>query len=99
MDEDSSVDNSSSFDNDQDSMRNKLYMMDNNNPGALNNFDDQPYSFYPQGVPDEVLAEIERDKIEKKTKKRKLLLNCVPGLNGKANKQKFVFKVYAILSI
>lgn len=50
-------------------------------------------------MPDEVLAEIEKDKIEKKTKKKKLILNCVPGLKGKTNKQKFVFKVYGILSL
>jgi hypothetical protein len=41
---------------------------------------------YPQGVPPEVLKEIQKDKIEKSVRKNKLCLNCVPGLKGKTNK-------------
>lgn len=53
---------------------------------------------YPQGVPPEVLQEIEKDRMEKKAKKNKLCLNCVPGLKGKTNRQKFILKVYGILT-
>eukprot|EP00347_Sterkiella_histriomuscorum_P021452 403333927 len=57
------------------------------------------YQYYPNEVPPEVMAQIELDNIEQKSRKQKLLLNCVPGLRGKTNKQKFIFKVYTLLSI
>lgn len=41
---------------------------------------------YPQGVPPEVLQEIEKDRMEKRAKKEKLCLNFVPGLKGKTNR-------------
>ena len=60
---------------------------------------ENPYGYYPQGVPPEVLEEVERARIEKKNRKEKLVLNCVPGLKGKTNRQKFIIKVYIILLI
>jgi len=35
---------------------------------------------YPQGVPIEVMEELEKDRMEKRAKKNKLCLNFVPGL-------------------
>jgi FtsH-binding integral membrane protein len=54
---------------------------------------------YPSGVPPEVLKELEKDRIEKTVKKNSLCLNCVPGLKGKTNRQKFILKVYGILTV
>jgi FtsH-binding integral membrane protein len=50
-------------------------------------------------VPPEVLKEIENDRIAKSVRKGALCLNFVPGLKGKTNRQKFILKVYGILSI
>lgn len=50
-------------------------------------------------VPQDVLDEIHKDQVEKKIKKQKLLLNCVPGLKGKSKRQKFILKVYALLTL
>ena len=36
--------------------------------------------------------------MEKSVRKNKLCLNCVPGLKGKTNRQKFIIKVYGILT-
>jgi FtsH-binding integral membrane protein len=58
-----------------------------------------PYGYYPNGVPPEVLQEVERARIEKKARKERLVLNCVPGLKGKTSRQKFIIKVYCILVI
>ncbi|TNV79123.1 hypothetical protein FGO68_gene6422 [Halteria grandinella] len=67
----------------------------------------QPHQFYPQNqfqsypveIPPEVLAELEEDQVSIKNEKDKLPLNCVPGLKGKSNKQKFIIKVYTLLTI
>ena len=56
------------------------------------------YAMYPNGVPPEVLREIEKDKIEKVVRKNSLCLNCVPGLKGKTKRQQFILKVYGILT-
>ncbi len=50
-------------------------------------------------VPPEVLAQISKDSVEKKIRKKKMILNCVPGLKGKSNRQKFILKVYALLTL
>ncbi len=44
------------------------------------------YSMYPQGVPIEVMEELEKDRMEKRARKNKLCLNFVPGLKGKTNR-------------
>ena len=50
-------------------------------------------------VPPEILAEIEKDKAAARLEKENLPLNCVPGLRGKSNRQKFIIKVYSFLTI
>ena len=54
---------------------------------------------YPVDVPPEVKAELEEDQVEVKNEKEKLPLNCVPGLKGKTNRQKFIIKVYTLLTV
>lgn len=50
-------------------------------------------------VPIEVQEKLKKDKEEKSEEEERLPLNCLPGLKGKTDKQRFIIKVYAILTI
>jgi hypothetical protein len=48
-------------------------------------------------VPSEVAEEIKRAEEENEERKKRLCLNCVPGLRGKVARQQFIIKVYSVL--
>lgn len=54
---------------------------------------------YPTVVPPEVQEKLSKDKEAKNDEEEKLPLNCLPGLKRKTDKQRFIIKVYAILTI
>lgn len=43
--------------------------------------------------------QLEADRIRNAREKKVLCLNFVPGLEGKSNRQKFIIKVYSLLTI